>query len=253
MRGAPAERYRSTVVATRTLLDAMAATTTVRRLVLISSIAVYGTHDLPTGAVVDEHTPVESDPAARGAYVVAKLDQENLVRAWAAERDVELVVLRPGVVYGPGADLSERVALRVGPLLVAVNPAATVPLTYVDNCADAVVRAADVALACPPTVTVIDGDLLTAREYLRRRRRALGWAPTVAVPYAAAHGLGRGMAWYDRHTHGQIPAFLTEYGVRCRHRPFRWPNAALVGLGWQQRVPTAEGLRRTFAAGREVA
>jgi len=32
------------------------------------------------------------------------------------------------------------------------------------------------------------------------------------------------------------------------YRPFRHSNAALKAIGWQPRVSTAEGLRRTFEA-----
>ena len=66
MQGAAADRYRSTVVGTRNLFDALRGSS-VRRVVLISSVAVYRTCDLAAGATVDETTPVEPEPGRRGA------------------------------------------------------------------------------------------------------------------------------------------------------------------------------------------
>lgn len=68
-------------------------------LVLIGSAAVYGAR---RGAVSAE-TPPQPDSFPSPAYAWAKLSAEHASRAICAERGVALTVLRPSIVYGPGA------------------------------------------------------------------------------------------------------------------------------------------------------
>ena len=53
---------------------------------------------------------------------------------------------------------------------------------------------------------------------------------------------------YHRRSRGQLPAILTPYKSRALWSGNRFDNRKLESLGWTQRVPTDEGLRRTFAA-----
>jgi nucleoside-diphosphate-sugar epimerase len=68
-------------------------------LVLIGSAAVYGAQ---RGAVSAE-TPPQPDSFPSPAYAWSKLSAEHATRAICAERGVALTVLRPSIIYGPGA------------------------------------------------------------------------------------------------------------------------------------------------------
>lgn len=89
------------VESTRSLVQAVAATGSVRRLVQVSSSMVYG--DFKHGHA-DEASPTE--PV--NAYGRMKLAAETLVRGLGAGGEVEIVIVRPMAVYGPG-DSYDRV------------------------------------------------------------------------------------------------------------------------------------------------
>ncbi len=250
MRGAAADMFANTVVGTRNLLEAAGAAS-VRRIVLISSFSVYRTEPLARGAVHDESVEIEQGGADKGPYAYAKTRQEHLFAGFQRTFGFESVIVRPGVVYGPGGGaLSSRVGIRALGLFFALGGRAHLPLTYVDNCADAV---AHVALNAPAgsVYNIVDDDPPTCRAYLRQYRHSVRRLRTVAVPYWAFL-LGSGLlVRYHRRSKGQLPAVFTPYVVRSMYRPLTYSNAALKASGWRQRVTTAEGLRRTFQYLRE--
>jgi len=247
MKGATADMFLNTVLATRNLLDAAVAVG-VRRIVLVSSFAVYQSGALPRGAVLDERCPLEPTGVEKGAYGYAKTRQEALFREYAGRHGFESVVLRPGVIYGPGgAALSPRVGIRAFGRFFSLGGGATLPLTYVDNCADAIVAAA-LRAAPGSAFSVVDDDLPSCASYLGEYRRQVEPLRVVRVPYPALLLGARLMQWYNRRSLGQLPAILTPYTVRAMFRPLRYSNAALKAIGWRPRVATAEGLGVTMRA-----
>lgn len=249
MRGSAADMFANTVVGTRNVLDAASAAG-VRRIVLISSLSVYRTATLRRRAMLDEQVPREDVGINRGIYAYAKTRQEQLFEAHAAKHGYESIVLRPGVIYGPGGTVfSSRVGIVVGGIMFRMGAGALLPLTYVENCADAV---AQVALHGQPgqVLNVIDDDLPSCRQWLRSYRREVRRIPTLVVPYPVFLAGAWWLQRYHRKSKGQLPALLTPYIVRSMFRPLRYDNSALKSIGWQQRVPTAQALATTFASWR---
>ena len=93
---ADADMWRVNVLATRKLIAA-AEKHKVRRFVQISSIVAYGNS---AEGELDEEQPVHADG---GSYVLTKLASEHTVLAATANSPMELVIIRPGDVYGPGS------------------------------------------------------------------------------------------------------------------------------------------------------
>jgi nucleoside-diphosphate-sugar epimerase len=90
------DMWRVNVLATRNLIAA-ANVHKVRRFVQLSSIVAYGNS---AEGELDESHPVHADG---GSYVLTKLASEHAVLAAAANSNMELVIIRPGDVYGPGS------------------------------------------------------------------------------------------------------------------------------------------------------
>ena len=90
------DMWRVNVLATRNLIAA-ANEHKVRRFVQLSSIVAYGNS---AEGELDESHPVHADG---GSYVLTKLASEHAVLAAAANTNMELVIIRPGDVYGPGS------------------------------------------------------------------------------------------------------------------------------------------------------
>lgn len=245
MRGAAADMFANSVVGTRNLLEAAGAAG-VRRVVQISSFAVYRTETLPRNALHDESVPLETVGVEKGPYGYAKVRQEQLLDEYRERFGFESVVLRPGVIYGEGGGaLSPRVGIGALGLFFSLGGGATLPLTYVENCADAVAVA---ALKAPPgsVFNVVDDDLPSCRRYLREYRRIVRKLRALPVPYPLLLLGSRLLVWHHRRSKGQLPAVFTPYVVRSMYRPLRYANTALKKIGWAPRVTTPAGLERTF-------
>ena len=91
-----ADMWRVNVQATANLIAA-AEKHKVRRFVQISSIVAYG--NAAAGELTEDH-PVHADG---GSYVLTKLASEHTVLAAQARGSIEVVIVRPGDVYGPGS------------------------------------------------------------------------------------------------------------------------------------------------------
>jgi len=247
-KGAAADLFLDTVVASRNLLDAVAGRKPMR-IVLVSSFAVYGMAKTDRGARMNEQTPLEEHPEWRDHYSHTKLRQEQLFWEYQRRNGFELVVLRPGVIYGPGGGhFSNRVGLTIGKRLLHFGGSNLLPLSYVDNCAEAVVVAGAHPSAAGQVYNVHDNDLPTCREYLRAYRKYVSNIRSISVPYFGVRLLSTAVAKYHRYSKGQLPAILTPYKAAALWGGNRFDNSKLRSIGWRQLVPTAEGLQRSFAA-----
>lgn len=247
--GSTSTLFASGPIATRKLLHA-AADAGIERVILISSLGVYEASGLKSGQEQSEDTPVDRNAPARDPYSYSKIVQERVAREVANERGLKLVVLRPGVIFGEGRPtISSRAGLTLGGLLIQMGGRQSMPLTYVENCGDAIARAVSRDEATGETINILDDDLPTASGLVRMVRR-LGrpvrrvWVPGPAVP--ALCGLYH---WYSRVSGGQLPPVLTAYRARSMWKPVRYSNRrAKTMLGWTPRVPMAEAIERTVRA-----
>ena len=166
----------------------------------------------------------------------------------------ELVVLRPGVIYGPGGSaFSTRVGLNLFGLFLHLGgeqPAAAVlrrQLRRGDRRRGAVADA-----AAGQVYNVHDDDLPTCKQYLAAYKREVKPIRSVAVPYPALALLSVAVERYHAWSKGQFPAIFTPYKSATAWGGNRFDNSKLKTLGWRPIVSTEEGLRRTFEAFREA-
>jgi nucleoside-diphosphate-sugar epimerase len=252
--GGSGSSWRSTfdinVTATERLMEALAAAAWGGRLVHVSTIAVYAFNQLPARALVDESTPVEPDPGRRDDYAWSKLLQERLVRR-AADRQVELVVVRPGAIYGAERRFQHRLGRLVGDgNLVMFGGGNLMPLNYVENTAALLAACVEHPAAGGETFNAIDPDEVRQWQYARAWRRLSGDAPTVIpLPRSALQASGRVLASAGRMTGGRLaaPGIIDPYLFTPAFGSFRYaPSRAITVLGWRPPVDLSEALRRTF-------
>jgi nucleoside-diphosphate-sugar epimerase len=134
-RGDPWHDFRAVNVHATEALARACVTHRVRRLVFVSSVAVYGVHSAAT-PITDMTEPWPVSP-----YGISKLDAEQALIRIAAASGLEIVILRPPMVYGPHGhgNLERLLRLLISgvPLpLGSVNNARSA--LYVSNCADAI-------------------------------------------------------------------------------------------------------------------
>ena len=246
--GAAADLFLDSVVASRNLLDAIAGRTPMR-IVLVSSFGVYGIAGLRRGACVTEQTALERHPEWRDHYSHAKLRQEQLFWEYQQRCGFELVVLRPGVIYGPGGGhFSSRVGLTIGKWHLNLGGSNLLPLSYVENCAEAVAVAGAHRDAAGQVYNVHDDVLPTCRGYLRAYKKYVKNVRSVSVPYFGLQLFSRIITKYHKHSKGQLPAIFTLYKVATTWAGNHFDNSKLRSIGWKQLVSTEEGMRRSFAA-----
>lgn len=249
LKGAAADMFLNSVVASKNLLEAIVRSGRQIRIVHVSSFGVYGMAGVRPGSVANEESPLEPHPELRDLYSHTKRRQEELFWEYRDRHGLLLTVMRPGVIFGPsGPPMSNRVGLKLFGLFLYLGRSNLVPLTYVDNCADALIDAANSPKTVGEVYNVVDDDLPTARQYLARYRREVERLRVVPMPLFATRLMSRAVAWYNRHSRGQLPAVFTPYKTESMWRSFRYDNSKLKSIGWRPRISMEEGLQKTFAS-----
>src|SRR5262249_40316887 len=160
--------YLNSVVTTRNLLDAILENKRFKRFVHVSSFTVYSNRKLRRGDLLDETCEVEERAELRGeAYCYAKVKQELLILEYHKKYTIPYVILRPGVVYGPdNYGITGRVGLDTFGVFLHLGGSNIIPLTYVDNCAEAIVLAGIKKGIDNEIFNVVDDNLPNSREFL---------------------------------------------------------------------------------------
>lgn len=246
--GAAADLFLHSVVASQKLLDAIVSSGRKPKIVLCSSFGVYGVAAMGRGALLDENAPLEPEPTRRDLYSQSKLRQEQLFWDHQQRHGFAMVVVRPGVIYGPGSGtaISSRVGLNLFGVFLHLGRDNLLPLSYVDNCAEAIVVAGTTPAAVGKVFNLVDDDLPTCRDYLRRYQKEVAPLRTVRLPYVATALLSKAVEKYHLWSKGQLPAVFTPYKTRTTWGGNKFSNDAIKSIGWRQLVPTDEGIRRTF-------
>jgi nucleoside-diphosphate-sugar epimerase len=242
--------YMNCALATRNLLDAFLDRGRPRRFVNLSSFAVYSNATLKRGAVLDESAPLEDAPHARwDAYGFGKLKQEELVREYGRTRGLAYVILRPGTVYGPGkTGLSGRVGIDTFGFFVHLGGANQLPLTYVDNCAEAVVLGGLVPGVDGEVFNVVDDETLTSAQFLRAYKRRVGRFFSLRIPYPVAYGFSRLWEEYSRRSQGQLPPVFNRRRCAAEWKGNRYTNYKLrEKLRWTPRVGVHDAMSAYLA------
>lgn len=248
------DAYANSVITTRNLLDACLQHGCLKRFVNVSSFAVYSNCNKPNGLLLDESCSVEEQPAVRGnAYCFAKVKQEEMVREYGKKHGLPYVLVRPGVVYGPGNEqIHSRVGIGTFGLFLHLGGSNQVPLTYVDNCADAIVLAGLKDGIDGEVFNVVDDDLPSSRRFLRAYKRDVKRFRSIPVPRFITYLLCSCWEKYANWSQGQLPNAFNRSVWHANWKRTLYTNEKLKkSLGWQQRISTAEGLTRYFASCRE--
>jgi nucleoside-diphosphate-sugar epimerase len=242
--------YLNSVVTTLNLLDAVAQAHAFRRFVLVSSFAVYSNWNLPRNGVLDESCPVEVDPMQRHEpYCYAKAKQEEILREYSQKLCIPYVIVRPGAVYGPGARqyLSPRIGIDTFGLYLHLGGRNRVPLTYIDNCAEAIVLAGITPGVDGEVFNVVDDELHRSQWFLKHYKRNVAPFRSLSVPYPLFYLFSLAWEKYATWSNGQLPPVFNRRRTAAYWRGNRYSNEkAKRLLGWCPRVSSAEGARKHF-------
>jgi nucleoside-diphosphate-sugar epimerase len=246
-------QFAGTVMATENLLGAM-GDAGVRHLVAVSTFSVYDYLRMKAGTVVTESSPIDTSPGRRDEYAQTKLLQEELYWQFGAERDNRMVIVRPGMIYGRDNLWHALLGAELGPRFLKIGSKATLPLLYVENCAEALAMAAERLIGDPSpvdaeVVNLVDDDLPTQAEYVELVSAVMDPPPSIPVPWpvmrlaAGAIAGGNALLVGGR---AKFPGIVVPDRLHARFKPLRYTNAkAKRSLGWLPRYPTADAIRRS--------
>jgi nucleoside-diphosphate-sugar epimerase len=152
-------------------LARQAASAGVRRMIFISSIGVNGAE------TSDRHFSATDVPAPRSPYTVSKHEAEIGLRRLANETGLEVVIIRPPMVIGPGApgrfsQLLRAVYLGIPLPLGAIDNRRS--LVSLDNLADLIATCLEHPAAANETFLVSDGADLSTTDLVHRMGAAFG-------------------------------------------------------------------------------
>jgi len=211
-------------------LARQAAAAGVKRFVFLSSVKVNG-ESTQAGQLFTEM----DEPHPQDAYGHSKFEAEQGLRLIAVETGMQVVIIRPPLVYGPGVKANFAALMRAVqkgwplPLGAIRNQRSLVAL---DNLVDFIVLCCQHPQAANQTFLISDGQDLSTTELVQALARAAGVVPRlVPVPVWLLQGLGRLLGRGDA-----LQRLCGNLQINS--------SKAMNLLGWKPKVSVEEGLRR---------
>jgi nucleoside-diphosphate-sugar epimerase len=202
----------------------------VKRFLFVSSIKVNGEHTPPGRPFTEEAAPAPEDP-----YGISKYEAERELQALCAETDMELVIIRPPLVYGPGVKGNFASMIRLMekglplPLGAVRNKRSLVAL---DNLVDLIVTCVDSPAAANQVFLAADGQDISTTELLRNVANAMG-KPARLLPVPSGL-LMLGASLFGKNAVAKRLLGSLQVDI----------SKARELLGWQPPVSVEEGLAR---------
>jgi nucleoside-diphosphate-sugar epimerase len=212
-----------------------------RRVVHASSVAVYGP---PTTSLISEATPTR---LVGDTYSDTKLEGERIAAETARRGGIELTILRPTMIYGPGSGtwtLTPLAAIARGLPIVLGDGEGLLDAVYIDD----VAQAFDLAGFKPEAageIFIIGGETATWNDFMGGYARMLG-ARLRRLPVAVARlglTLAAGASKIQPGSAATVPEMV---GVLTSRTIFSSDKARQV-LGYRPQVSLSDGMARTRA------
>lgn len=181
----PLEEFRRANLEGTTNLARQAAASGVRRFIFLSSVKVNGEFTDSGHYFAADDNSAPDDP-----YGMSKFESEQALRQIASETGMQVVIIRPPLIYGPGVKANFQSMMRwLGrgiPLPLAAVTENRRSLVALDNLVDLIVTCLKHPAAANQTFMVSDGEDLSTADLLRRMGEAQGTpARLFYVPLAA--------------------------------------------------------------------
>ena len=234
------DMWRVNVLATRNLIAA-AKHHKVRRFVQISSIVAYGN---TAQGELDEDYPVHADG---GSYVLTKLASEHAVLAAQASGGIEVVILRPGDVYGPGSRpwiIAPLEAIAKNQFMLPAKGEGFFRPVYVDD----LIRGIDLAVRHPEAAGEIFNlsceGYITTKEYFASHYQWLGKKGPMLVSTKVAlavSAIASKVADLMGNLNEASPATVAQLATKSW---FSIKKAERI-LGWKPEISFEEGIKRS--------
>lgn len=240
---APREEYqRITIDGTQFLLDQLKGTE--KKIILISSIAVYSSHlasGIPCTGDLKLGKPL-------GNYSWAKQEQEKLIKRYSEQYGIPYCIIRPGNVFGPYSIpwVHEYVAaMKKGPILIDGGKHRA--LVYIDNVVDLILKAANMKSFSGQIYNGTDENDISWEEYATSIARTLKLNKPKSIGHNLAFQLAKMMEFTFKLLRIKNRPPLTKESLYFVSYPFDVPyDNATADLNYRPIVQKEEALKLTM-------
>jgi nucleoside-diphosphate-sugar epimerase len=151
------------------------------RIVILSSVNVLGTRNL-AGATEAQDYRYSQDPAAD-----VKIEAERLALDYHRKYDLDVTIIRPGFIYGPGDhhNLPKLMsAIQRGKFRFIGSRDHVIPIVHVDDVVQAMILAAETPATKGMIYHITDGSRIQIGEFVTALSQMLGTSvPEKVLPY----------------------------------------------------------------------
>lgn len=241
------EHVDGTIKLTRNIVEACLGNEQVKRLLHVSSIAVYGHPHFSRGEAIDEDSPLGQRLWLWDFYTRAKIEAERIVQ----RLESRATRIRPTWMYGPrdSANLPKLLkSARQGGLWIINSGDNLLNMLSAAEVAEAAIRAATCPTAGGQAYNICTTGELTQQQMLELACELTDRPPVQRhVPHFLVHALGFGCELFGRLVGKRNPPFITRHGMSVFLRPTCYSfKKARQQLGWRPHGETREQLARAI-------
>jgi nucleoside-diphosphate-sugar epimerase len=242
------ERFKQTNVDGTWNLLKSASKYNVNRFVFVSSVAVYGFNKRKNGQLVNETDGAGEYFSPYCYYAKSKVEAEQLVMTYHREEGLPSVILRPGVIFGPGkGNLFGENRVVFG----AKNR--VLPYIYVKNVVDAMILAGEVESAAGETYNVVGDEQPSTGEFRRRIETTSGKTRrSLFVPISAMWAGAHAFETLANRRKSQTSPVFGLYHFHSLVRDLLYDNSKIKNqLGWRSEISIEDGIKETLRTNRD--
>lgn len=246
--------FEGTVLGTERMVQA-ALEHKVSKFVYVSSISVYGIPDSYGQFNIGEDTPYATKDLTN--YIRSKIEAEKIVLKHIRENNLPGVIIRPGIIYGPGGKMFlPRLGYKIRDrffVLIGMNDI-SLPVTYVDNVADALLLAAGLDKSTGEAYNVVDDLLFTKKEYINAISKGTnGRIYHIRISYIAVSAISSVLEVLGRYVSPfkKINFLLPPFHLKSCAKGIAYSNKKIKEkLGWIPKPIAQEYLKDIFSQGK---
>jgi len=237
------ESFKRTNIDITRLVMEFAAASDVKKIIHISTAAVYGNDRSHFG------TDEEADYGERVVdyYTMSKIEADRIVSTLIEEQNLPAVILRPGYLWGPGDQTIIPFivrSLKARRLVLADDGANVLSLTFIDNFIDAVMLALKSDEARGQVFNITDGSKVTSEKFINDIAAVLGtdYRPR-KMNYPAIYMAAYLLEAYYRLVRRSSSPPLTRYAARfLKYDSIFDISKAIYDLGYDPKISYQAGM-----------
>ena len=238
----PREEFEQINVGMTKALLAACEAAGVKRFVYISTIGVHGS--VPS-VPADENAPI----APQDDYQETKLEAERMARRFGEENTLEVAIIRPCAIYGPGDTRMLKLFQMVqkGTFFFVGRFDAYFHAVYIDDLVDAMILAATESKAAGQTFVIGGPNYQKLRDYVGKAAEILGVRePWINLPWWPMYAAAWLMEKAGLLLNFQPPLHRRRLKFFKHNRGFSTAKARAL-LGYNPKIDLTEGFKRTVA------